>query len=113
MGAVRGIAPDRGAQSTRERGPDTDAGWRGDSDILSSTVNGPSEKRHTRSVATVIEIRAVSPASFDAALTEGVKKAAETVENMKSVWRKDQEDLLKNGDISGYPVHLDVTFPLK
>jgi hypothetical protein len=76
-------------------------------------VNGTSEKGRTMSVAKVIEISAESPSSFDAALKEGVKKASETVENMKSVWIKDQEVLLKNGDISGYRVHLKVTFALK
>ena len=62
------------------------------------------------SFAKTIEISADSTQNFDDAITQGVKKAGETLENMKGVWVKDQEVLLNNGDIAGYRVHLKVTF---
>ena len=64
------------------------------------------------SVAKTIELSAESTQNFDDAIRQGVKKASETLENLKGVWVKDQEVLLSNGSISGYRVHLKVTFQL-
>ena len=65
------------------------------------------------SVAKVIEISAESTDSFDAAIKAGIKKASETVDNIESAWVKDQVVLAQNGLISGYRVHMNVTFLLK
>lgn len=62
------------------------------------------------SVAKVIEIAAESNDSFEGAIREGLRRASETVENIKSAWIKDQEVLVENGNIRGYRVHLKVTF---
>ena len=62
------------------------------------------------SFAKTVEISADSNQSFDDAIKQGVKKAGETIENMKGVWVKDQEVLLNDGNIAGYRVHLKVTF---
>lgn len=64
------------------------------------------------SFAKTIEISADSTQNFDDAIKQGVKKANETLENLKGVWVKDQEILLNDGSIAGYRVHLKVTFQL-
>lgn len=65
------------------------------------------------SIAKVIEISSESSESFDAAIKAGIKKASETVDNIESAWIKDQIVLTQNGLISGYRVHMNVTFLLK
>ncbi len=42
------------------------------------------------SLARVTEIIASSPKSFDDAIKEGVKRATKTLENVTSIWVKDQ-----------------------
>jgi len=65
------------------------------------------------SVARVTEIIASSPKSFDDAIEEGVKRATKTLENVTSVWVKDQSLEIKKDKISAYKVNLKVTFILK
>ena len=65
------------------------------------------------SVAKVIEISSESKDSFDAAIKAGIEKASSSVENIESAWVKDQVVLLQNGLVSGYRVHMNVTFLLK
>jgi flavin-binding protein dodecin len=65
------------------------------------------------SVAKTIEISAESADGFDAAIKSGIEKAGTTVENIQSAWIKDQVVLTENGKISGYRVHMNVTFLLK
>lgn len=64
------------------------------------------------SVAKVIEISAQSPESFEAAVKEGVERANETVKNIQSAWIKEQHVEVRGGKITGYRVHLKVTFIL-
>jgi len=64
------------------------------------------------SVAKIIEITAQSSKSFEDAIAEGVKKAGETVHNIKSAWVKDHEVLVSDGKVTGYKVNLKVTFVL-
>jgi flavin-binding protein dodecin len=42
------------------------------------------------SLARVTEIIASSPKSFDDAIKEGVKRATKTLENVTSIWVRDQ-----------------------
>ena len=65
------------------------------------------------SVARVTEIIASSPKSFDDAIEEGVKRATQTLENVTSVWVKDQSVDIKKNKIASYKVALKVTFILK
>lgn len=65
------------------------------------------------SVAKVIEISAESQNSFDDAIKSGLKKAAASVDGIQSAWIKDQIVLTENGAVSGYRVHMSVTFRLK
>ena len=66
------------------------------------------------SVARVTEIIASSKKSFDDAVKEGVARADKTLDNVKSVWVKDQSAVVgSKGKITEYRVTLKVTFVLK
>ena len=65
------------------------------------------------SIAKVIELSADSEKSFDDALNEGIKRAAETLRNVRSIWIKDKEVLVENGAAKIYRLHLKVTFKLE
>ncbi|MDD3620032.1 MAG: dodecin family protein [Desulfobulbaceae bacterium] len=64
------------------------------------------------SIAKVIELSADSEKSFDDALQAGIKRASETLRNVRSVWIKDKEVLVENGVPKTYRLHLKVTFKL-
>ena len=59
-----------------------------------------------------IEITSESKKGFDDAISVGIKKAAQTVNNIRSVWIKDQSCTVKNGKIASYRVNMKVTFGL-
>ncbi len=65
------------------------------------------------SVTKTIEISSQSNKSFEDAIKAGIDKAASSVDNISSAWIKDQTVLVKGGKISGYRVHMTVTFELK
>ena len=65
------------------------------------------------SVAKVTEIIASSSKSFDDAVSEGVKRADKTLNDIKSVWIKDQKAIVEKGKISEYRVTMKVSFVLK
>jgi hypothetical protein len=66
------------------------------------------------SVAKVTEIKSSSIKSFDDAIKSGLKRANETLENVRSAWISNQEVLVDdNGDVSEYRVLMKVTFVLK
>jgi flavin-binding protein dodecin len=65
------------------------------------------------SVAKVTEIKSSSTKSFDDAIKSGIKRANETLENVRSAWVRSQEVLVDdNGDVSEYRVLMKVTFVL-
>lgn len=65
------------------------------------------------SVAKIIEISAESPNSFEDAIREGIRRAGETVKNIKSAWVEDQQAEVKDGKVVSFRVHLKVTFVLE
>lgn len=65
------------------------------------------------SVAKIIEISAESPEGFEAAIQEGIRRASETVKNIRSAWVGDQQVEVKDGNVVNYRVHLKVTFVLE
>jgi dodecin len=65
------------------------------------------------SVATVTEISATSPESFEAAINEGIERANKTLRGVEGAWIKDMNVLIENGNITGYKVNLEVTFVLE
>ena len=65
------------------------------------------------SIARVTEITASSKKSFDDAIQKGLKRAAETLRNIKGAWIQDQEVTTTDaGAIAEYRVHMKVTFVL-
>jgi dodecin len=71
-------------------------------------------RRMQMSVAKVTEIKVSSPKSFDDAIREGITRANETLENVKSAWIKDYEVIVDDqGKIAEYRVLMRVTFILK
>ena len=65
------------------------------------------------SVARVTEITSSSKKSFDDAIEEGVKRAADTLDNVTSAWVQDQEVTIDGGKIKEYRVKMKVTFILR
>ncbi len=65
------------------------------------------------SVAKITEITSSSKKSFDDAIKSGIARVCKTLDNVKSAWVKDQEVVVKKGEISEYRVNLKVTFVLK
>lgn len=65
------------------------------------------------SVVKNIEIVAESKKSWDDAAAQGVKVAAKSVKNIKSVWVKDQKATVSGDKITSYRVTMKVSFQLK
>jgi dodecin len=63
-------------------------------------------------VARVTEIISASPKGFDDAIEKGIKRADQTLKNLKGAWVKDQKIVIDKGKISEYRVTLKVTFVL-
>ena len=63
-------------------------------------------------VAKIIEITASSPTGTDDAVKVGLAKAAETVHNITGAWIKDEEVLVRDGEIAEWRVNLKITFVL-
>ncbi|HET6726309.1 MAG TPA: dodecin family protein [Gammaproteobacteria bacterium] len=65
-------------------------------------------------IAKTIEISADSDTSFDDAVKQGCKTACEKLDQVQSIWVKDQEvKVSDSGDINLYRVWMKVTFQLK
>lgn len=64
------------------------------------------------SVARVTEISATSDKGFEDAIRQGLKRANETLRNVKSAWVKEQTVDCQNGDIVSFRVNMMVTFVL-
>jgi len=63
-------------------------------------------------IARITEITSTSAKSFDDAVQAGIKRAAQTLENVTGAWVQDQEVTVKNDEIFEYRVRLRVTFVL-
>jgi hypothetical protein len=64
------------------------------------------------SIAKVIEISAASEKGFDDAIRQGIARAAETVEDIRGAWVKEQQVRVDNGKIVEFRVDMKVTFIL-
>jgi dodecin len=62
------------------------------------------------SVAKTIELSAESPDSFEDALRVGIAKAGETVHNIEAAYVKEEKAIVTDGQITGFRVHMQVTF---
>jgi flavin-binding protein dodecin len=65
------------------------------------------------SVAKITEISSESKESFEDAVRQGIARASETLENIKSAWVKEQHVVVQNGKVALYRVDMKVTFVLK
>jgi flavin-binding protein dodecin len=61
-------------------------------------------------VLKVIELMANSDESWEDAARKGVRKAAESVKNMRTAWVKDHSVTVKDGKVDNFRVTLKVTF---
>ena len=61
-------------------------------------------------VAKVIEISAESYINFEAAIHNGITKAAKSVHNIKGAWVKEQKVTVADGQVGKYRVDMKVTF---
>ena len=65
------------------------------------------------SVARVIELSATSDQGFEEAINEGIQRATNTLRNVESAWVKDMNVEIQNNQVTGYRVHLAITFVLE
>jgi flavin-binding protein dodecin len=64
------------------------------------------------SVAKTIELTSTSNEGFEAAIRDAVAKASESLRNIEGAWVKEQKVLVSDGKVTGFRVHLEVTFVL-
>jgi flavin-binding protein dodecin len=64
------------------------------------------------SVAKNIEITSTSTVGFEDAIKKGVERAAQTVENIRGAWIKEQKVDVADGKVTEYCVVMIVTFVL-
>lgn len=62
------------------------------------------------SVAKVIEVSASSKQSFEEAINQGIARAADTIDQVKGAWIKEQKVVVEGGKIVEYRVNMAVTF---
>ena len=60
-----------------------------------------------------IEIMSESDKSWEDAVANVVKEASKTVDDIKSVWAKDQTATVKDGKLDTYRVNCKVSFKIK
>lgn len=65
------------------------------------------------SVAKVTEIIADSKDSFEDAVKQGIRRANKTLDQVKSAWIKEQQVVIKDGEVENFRVVMKVTFLLK
>ncbi|MDX2428373.1 MAG: dodecin family protein [Xanthomonadales bacterium] len=64
------------------------------------------------SVARTTEISSSSKKGFEAAIEKGIKRCAETIENVEGAWIKEQKVVVKDGQVTEYRVTMKVSFVL-
>lgn len=64
-------------------------------------------------VLKVIELMASSDKSFEDAVSKGVKKASESLKNVRSAFIQSQSVTVKDGEVDDYRVNIKVTFEVK
>lgn len=63
-------------------------------------------------IAKVIEISASSTTGFEDAVRDGIKRASESVHNMRKAWVNEQSVVIRDDNIAEWRVNLRVTFVL-
>ena len=65
------------------------------------------------SVAKVTEITATSPKSVEDAISSGLERANETIDNIEGAWVKEMKVRVENGKVKEYRVNMKLTFVLR
>ena len=65
------------------------------------------------SIARVTEISSTSTKSFEDAIQGGVRRATETLRNVRSAWVKEQQIKIEGSNIVEYQVNMMITFVLE
>lgn len=65
------------------------------------------------SIAKVIEVIASSTKGYEDAVSSGIAKAAETVDDIEGAWVKDTKVTVSDGKVSEWRVILAITFIVK
>lgn len=63
-------------------------------------------------IAKIVELSCESKISFEDAITSGMRRAEETLKNVKGAWISEQKVIAENGSIVGYRVTMRVSFVL-
>lgn len=63
-------------------------------------------------VMKVLELMSNSEKSWEDATNKGIKKASESVKNIRSAFVQSQSVTVKNGEVDEYRVNLKVTFEI-
>ena len=64
------------------------------------------------SIARITEISSTSTKSFEDAIQIGIKRATETLRNVRSAWVKEQQIKIESNSIVEYQVNMMITFVL-
>lgn len=64
------------------------------------------------SIAKIVEISASSPDSFEDAIRQAIRRASETLDNIRGAWVSEQKVVIEDNEIVEYRVDLKVTFEL-
>ncbi len=64
------------------------------------------------SVAKNIELTSTSAVSFEDAINTGIKRASQTINNIRGAWIKEQKIEIADGKVSEYRVMMILTFVL-
>ena len=65
------------------------------------------------SIARITEISSTSTKSFEDAIQGGIKRATETLRNVRSAWVKEQQIRIEANNIVEYQVNMMITFVLE
>jgi len=65
------------------------------------------------SIARTTEISASSKKGFEDAIEKGIKRTAQTIDNVEGAWIKEQKVVVKDGLVTEYRVTMKVSFVLK
>lgn len=63
-------------------------------------------------VVKIIEISASSPDSFEHAIRQGIRRAAETLDNIRGAWVAEQKVVVEENAVVEYRVDLKISFEL-
>ncbi len=64
------------------------------------------------SVVKIVELSASSPDSFEHAIRNGIRRACETLNNVRGAWVAQQKVVVEGDEIAEYRVDMKVSFEL-